>query len=322
MTPSPHSFAVAGLAGLAILAASTLASAPAQASTHVETLAAATPAAAYAGTAMWSRLDAVTGRYQLVQSVAGAAPTPVAVPERDGAFDVDLGSNRGGSTYAVYSRGGDIYRLNPRTAVERKLTQLSSPDAVERNPTIQRGRIAFLRRVGGMDQLRIGDTTTGAKGTRLLIERKAIQSIELGIFQVAWVDSVAGRAPSSRERVHIRSIATGRDKVVYFAGSGGASFSIVTKPSFAADTKSFLWARSRIGTAGSRIVRYTLRTGKLSYAQGTSRYASAAWVSDELGAIVSTSIIAQLGPGSECMDAGVQYCAIEYTGPLSFDLKP
>jgi hypothetical protein len=271
---------------------------------------------------MWSRLDAATGTYQLVQSVDGAAPTLVGVPQRDGAFDVDLGSNRSGSTYAVYTRAGDVYRLNPRTGVERKLAQLSSPDRAERKPTIQDGRIAFLRRVGGMDELRIGDTTSGAKGTRLLLQHKVIQSIELGAKHVAWIDRVATLAPSSRQRVHINGLATGKDRLVYSAGSGGASFSVVTKPSFTADGASFLWARSRIGTAGSRIVKYTPRTGGLSYAQGTPHYASVAWVSDELGAVVSTSLIARLGTEDECVDANAAYCSIEYTGPLSFDLKP
>ena len=113
---------IAGVTGCTLMCAAT-----AQAATPVETLQAAVPVAAYDGTAMWSRLDAATGKYQLVQAIDGGAPTVVAVPERDGAFDVDLGSSRGASTYAVYSRGGDLYRLDPRTAVEAKLTGLSSP---------------------------------------------------------------------------------------------------------------------------------------------------------------------------------------------------
>jgi hypothetical protein len=320
MTPSPHSLTVTALA---VVVGSALAcSSAAAAATPVETLVADTPAAAYDGTAMWSRLDAATGKYQLVQSVGGATPTLVAVPQRVGAFDVDLGSNRNGTTYAVYTRDGDIYRLNPRTAVEKKLTQISAPDRAERNPTIQRGRIAFLRRVGGMDQLRIGDTTSGAKGTRLLLAKKAIQSIELGDQHVAWVDRLATRAPSSHQRVHIRNIATGKDHVVYSAGTGGASFSVVTKPSFIAGASAFLWARSRIGTAGSRIVKYDLHTGQLSYAQGTPHYAAVAWVNDALGAVVSTSLIAGLGSKDSCIDGGVAYCFLRYTGPLSFNLKP
>lgn len=318
MTQSPHSLTAATLA---VVATCALGATSAQASIAVESLTAATPAAVYNGTAMWSRLDAATGTYQLVQSVDGGAPTLVAVAQRDGAFDIDLGSNRNGSTYAVYTRGGDIYRLNPRTAIEKKLSQLSATKGAERSPTIHRGRIAFVKRVAGKDQLRIGDTTSGAQGTRMLVEAKKIYTIELGNQHVAWVDGIAALAPSSRQRVHVRNTATGRDRVVYYSGSGGASFSVLTKPSF--DGASFLWARARIGTAGSRIVKYTLRTGELSHAKGSPTYASVAWAGDELGALVSTSLITGFGPGSvECADGGTQYCAIRYTGPLSFDLKP
>jgi hypothetical protein len=47
----------------------------------------------------------------LVKSVDGGAPQAVHVPERPTPFDIDLGSNRSGSTYAVYTRDGDVYRL-------------------------------------------------------------------------------------------------------------------------------------------------------------------------------------------------------------------
>ncbi|MEA2184804.1 MAG: hypothetical protein QOK16_3736 [Solirubrobacteraceae bacterium] len=322
MKPSPHNPIVACLAVLVTYAVVSTSSA--QGATQVESLVAATPAAAYDGTAMWSRLDAATGKYQLVQSVDGGAPTPVAVAQRDGAFDVDLGSSRSGSTYAVYSRDGDIYRLNPRSAVEQRLAHLSAPDRAERNPTIQGGRIAFVRRDGGMDQLRIGTATvtSRAKGTRLLLRRTHIQGVELGSKHVAWVDSVMGRV-SGRQRVHVRNVATGKERLVYQAGGGGASFTEVSKPSFSADGSSFLWAVARQGVTGSRIVKYTLGTGELSYARGTPRYASVAWVNDELGAIVSTSLVADPNGGAgDCLDAGVQYCSIQYTGPTSFDLKP
>jgi hypothetical protein len=319
MTPSPRSLTAATLA---VVASCTLA-ASAEASIPVEPLVAAAPSAAYAGTAMWSRLDAASGKYQLVQSIDGGAATVVGVPQRDGAFDIDLGSGRNGSTYAVYTRGGDIYRFDPRTATEKKLTGLSSKRA-ERSPTIQRGRIAFLRRVPGNDQLRIGDTAPGAKGTRLLAERKTIYGIELGDKQIAWIDSIQTHAWSSRQRVHIRNLATGRDRVVYYAGSGGASFSVLTKPSFTTDGASFVWARSRIGTAGSRIVKYTLRSGELSYAQGSPAYQSVAWIDDKLGALVSTSVLTGFGPASqECGGGGRNdFCAVQYTGPLTFNLKP
>jgi hypothetical protein len=310
MTPSPHSIAATTVAILALGTAAASAQV-----VPVETLAAATPVAAHDGTAMWSRLDAATGRYQLVTSIGGGVPTPVAVPQRDGAFDVDLGANRAGNTYAVYTRDGDIYRLDPRTGVEKKLTKLSSPDRAERSPAIWQGRIAFVRHVKGMDQLRIGDTTSVSKGTRLLLERKAIDSIELGSKHVAWTDRFVKGKPSSQYQVHIRNIATGADRMVYRAGGGGASFTTVTKPAFA--DSSFLWAVARKGAAGSRIVKYTLRTGKLSYAQGTPRHASMAWAGGALGAIVSDNDAGD--PYAGTADCG---CGVAYTGPLTFNLKP
>lgn len=316
-----HNCAVAAV--LAVVSVLVVGSAIAEASTDVEPLAAATPVAAHDGTAMWSRLDVATGRYQLVQSVDGGAPTLVAVPLREGAFDIGLGANRAGSTYAVYSRDGDIYRLNPRTALETKLTTISSPDHAEGSPTIRRGRIAFVRRAGGMDQLRIGDTTSGTKGTRLLLERKALEGVALGDKHVTWIERVTKGLASSRYRVHVRNIATGKDRVVYQAGGGGASFTRVTKPLFSADRTGVLWAVSRLGVTGSRIVKYTLRTGKLSYAKGSPRYASMAWVGDAIGAIVSNNAAADPNAGTgDCRDGGVQYCSIQYTGPLTFNLTP
>jgi hypothetical protein len=305
---------------ISLVAALTLAPASAQAATDVEMLTAATPVAAYNGTAMWSRLDAATGRYQLVLSIDGGVPTPVAVAQRDGAFDVDLGPNISGSTYAVYSRHGDIYRLDPRTAIETKLEQLSAPNRTERSPSIQGGRIAFVRSESGMAQLRIADTASGAKGTRLLLKAKQIQSIELGAKHVAWVGIVKTDLPSRRFGVHIRNIATGKQQLVYQAGGGGASFTAVSNPSFISDSGTFIWAVARQGAPGSRIVKYTLRTGKLSYAQGTASYASVAWISNALGALVSNHPTGY--PNAGGVDCGVRACSIQYTGPLSFNLKP
>lgn len=310
------------VAALPALAAAVLGSSTARAATPVEKLAASTPVAAYDGTAMWSRLDVATGKFQLVQSVDGGPPSVIAVPQRSGPFDVDVGSNLAGSTYAVYSRGGDIYRLNPRTAKETRLTQLSSPDLAEGGPAIARGRIAFVRRARGREQVRIGDTTSGSKGTRLLLERKDIEGVDLGDKQITWIDHTIKGLASSRYRVHIRNLSTGRDRMVYQAGGGGASFTSVTRPSFTADRSGVLWAVARKGMSGSRIVKYTLRTGTLSYAHGAPNYASMAWVSDAVGAIVSTDPTGDPYTG-ECGPASTaESCSIQYTGPLSFDLKP
>jgi hypothetical protein len=262
---------------------------------------------------MWSTSD-TTGRYHLVKSVDGAAPVAVGVPDREGPFDVDLGTNRSGSPYAVYTRDGLIYRLNVATGAEQRLTKLSIGGRNQR-PTIQRGEIAFLHSGRGHSELRIGNTTSGAKPPRVLV-RGTIDDIELGIGKVAYTLR-SGR----RVTVHVRNIRTGHDNAVYRASSGGANTSVVTKPSFTDDLKAFVWARANIGSQiGNRIVRYTLRSGRLSYAAGAQRVATAAWVDQQRGVIASTALDPARNQG--CDDAGVHYCAVILTGPLTFTARP
>ena len=69
--------------------------------------------------------------------------------------------------------GCDLYRLSIASGVETKLDTLSSPTWDEREPTIFRGEIAFIRNEthGGRneDVLRIGNTTSGSQGTTALV---------------------------------------------------------------------------------------------------------------------------------------------------------
>ena len=116
----------------AVAAGAVLASAAPAAQAAPTTLAveqAPTRVAAWSGTVMWSHFDPATKTYSLVRSVDGGAPATMALaPRTSGPFDIDLGTNRSGATYAVYTRDdGDIYRLNPATGSEVKITKLSSP---------------------------------------------------------------------------------------------------------------------------------------------------------------------------------------------------
>jgi hypothetical protein len=306
------------LIAVGAVGASLALTAGAQAATVLSAEPAPTHVAAWNGTVMWSQLDMGTGNYRLVKSVDGGAPTPVAVPERSGGpFDIDLGTNRSGSTYAVYTRDGDIYRLSVASGDETKITKLSSPRLAERDPTIQRGEIAFIRRDGGFDQLRIGNTTGGTSGSRFLVKKRTILSAELGITHVAYVE-LSGHTRS----VHVRNISTGRDGVVYRATSGALNAAGITKPAYDLERNAFMWARTNIGSnTGNRFVRYTLRGSKLTYAQGSPRYNSTSWAGDALGAATSSSLDATDSPGA-CDDAGVHYCFVTVTGPLSFTLGP
>jgi hypothetical protein len=313
-TSSPRLAAAAALA-----VASGLAAVPAA---HASTVLDAAPGAptrvaAYDGTVMWSQLDAATGKYRLVKSVGGAAPVAVGVAERAGApFDIDLGTNRSADLYAVYTRDGDLFRLRVATGVEEKLSKLSSPTHAERDPSIQRGEIAFIRRAGGRDQVRLGNTTSGSKGSRLVRSAAHVESVELGISHLAYVVRVPG-ASFGRSDVHVRTIRTGRDRTVYSARSGGANAAHVTKPSFMDDLSGFVWARTNNGSgAGNRVVRYALKGGRLTTAPGSPRYATGAWAGAALGFAASTALDPSTNAG--CADGGKEFCSVLTTGPLTF----
>jgi len=283
-----------------------------------------TRVAAWDGTVMWSHFDAAAKTYSLVKSVDGGAPVPVGVAPRSGTpFDIDLGTNRSGATYAVYTRNGDIYRLNVATGAEAKVDKLSSPTLAERDPTIQRGEIAFVRRNAGRDELRIGNTTSASKGSRLLVRKRSILEPELGARHIMYV--VTGPGPISDEGaqfLRIRNLRTGADRQVYRAVSGGANAANVTRPTYVARPEGFLWARTNNGSgAGNRLIRYTLSGSKLSYALGAPRYNSTAWAGDALGAATATSLTGEETQGA-CADAGTNYCTVGLTGPLQFNLKP
>jgi len=277
-----------------------------------------TRVAAWNDTVVWSHFDSATRTYSLVKSVNGGPPTAVGIEPRGGSpFDVDLGSSRSGATTAVYTRDGDIYRLNLASGAEVKVQGLSSPVLAERDPTIQRGQIAFIRRNGGRDELRLGATSRRSK---LLVRKRSIVSAELGARHIAYVESV----PSGFRALHlrVRNLSTGADRLVYKATSGGANAAGVTRPSYMSDPEGFMWARTNNGSGrGNRLIRYTLRGSKLSYAQGSPFYNATAWVNPTLGAVTASSLTGEESQGA-CTDTGVQYCKVELTGAPRFNLRP
>jgi hypothetical protein len=314
------SLLTAAVSGAALASAAPALAAP----TPLAIESAPTRVAAYDGTVMWSHFDAATNSYSLMRSVDGGAPAKVAVAPRSGTpFDIDLGTNRSGSTYAVYTRDGDIYRLNPATGSEVKITKLSSPTLAERDPTISRGDIAFIRRDHGYDQLRIGDTTRASKGSHFLVKRRSILSAELGVRHIAYITTGPGPiSPTGTRTVRVRNVRTGADHAVYRAVSGGANFANVTRPTWAPEAGAFVWARTNLGSgAGNRIVRYTLRGSKLSYAQGSPFYNSTAWVDSALG-VATASLLGGEETQGACTDAGTNYCQVALTGPVQFDRRP
>lgn len=283
-----------------------------------------TRVAAWEGTAMWSRYDPVANTYTLVKSVAGGAPLPVGVaPRSGGPFDIDLGTDRNGNTVAVYTRDGDIHRMNVQTGAELKVKKLASA-RVDRDPTIQDGRLAFIRRVGANDELRLASITGPSRGDTVLVRKRRIVSAELGEKHIVYL--VTGPGPISDEGttfVRIRNLATKADRQIYKAVSGGANFARATRPTYVAKPAGFFWARTNQGSgAGNRFIRYILRSSKLTYAKGVKpRYNSTAWAGTAIGAIAATTLEGGESVGN-CVDAGVNYCQVELTGPLTFDAGP
>jgi hypothetical protein len=327
-------------AAVAALAVAVMAPAAAHAApTTIATEQRATQVAAWAGTVVWSSYDATTNDYHLVASRNGAAPQRLPVAPGANAFDVDLGTNRSGSTYAVYSRcttpatdsrpptDCDLYRLGLATGVEQKLTTLSSPTRDERDPTIFRGEIAFIRNEthGGrtQDVLRIGNTTSGAGGTTALVKRNrlagTLQAPELAASRLAYI--VTDRSGATRD-VHVRTLkAGGSDKLVYHARSGGANAANVTRPSLSDTAASFMWVRTNDGSeTGNRIVRYTISSGKLAYALGSRRYQYSAWASQTLGMAVVVDPSSTGTCSANVNQPGA--CTVQLTGHLRFDARP
>jgi hypothetical protein len=324
---------------IAALAGAALAPAAHAASTTVATEQRATPLAAWAGTVVWSSFDPASNAYRLVASRDGAAPQALPVAPSANAFDADLGTNRNGSTYAVYSRcttpaadgrpptGCDLYRLSLGTGVEQRLATLSSPTWDERDPTIFRGRIAFIRnethRGVNEDVLRIGDTTSGAHGTTALVKlpRRAgtLQRPKLGASRIAYIRT--DRSGATRD-VHVRGLKpASSDRRVYRARSGGANAANIAGLSLDDTAGAFLWARTNLGSGtGNRIVRYAISTGRLTYARGSSRYVSSAWASAALGAAVMVDP-SSTGTCSDNVNVPGA-CTVQLTGPLAFDAAP
>ena len=122
--------------------------------------------------------------------------------------------------------------------------------------------------------------------------------------------------------MHVRNISTGRDGVVYHATSGALNAAGITKPAYDAVLNGFMWARTNLGSGtGNRFVRYKLSGSKLTFAQGTPRYNSTSWAGDQVGAATASSLDGSESPGA-CSDAGINYCQVTVTGPLSFTLGP
>jgi hypothetical protein len=95
----------------------------------------------------------------------------------------------------------------------------------------------------------------------------------------------------------------------------------VTRPTYVDRPEGFLWARTDLAAAGSRIIRYTLRGSRLSYARADGHHNSTAWAGPALGAATTGSLDAGESRGA-CTDGDVSHRKVELTGPPQFSSKP
>ena len=122
--------------------------------------------------------------------------------------------------------------------------------------------------------------------------------------------------------MRIRDLDTGAEQQVYSAFSDGLNTAGVTRPTYVPTPPGFMWARTNPGLdTGNRLVRYTLRGAKLTYALGSPQLTSTAWVGNRLGAATATAFEATAFEGG-CDDEGVNYCNVQLSGPLAFNLGP
>ncbi len=286
--------------------------------------------AASQGVVAWSSWDAQDRIYRLV-ALRDGQRTVLPVPGSPEPFDVDLGTNRSGALMAVYSRevneSRDLFRYSFAGRRETRLTSLSRSDADERQPTVWRGDVAFVRASGATNRLMLGDTgRTGAP--RTLVSRRLRDGVlvqpELTVGRsqrrVAYVVSSIGRNGFGREVVRVRTLRTGHDRVVHVAQSGGANFAHVTAPAWSDDGRALYFARTNQGSGqGNRYVRYLPASGKLGYAQGRSDAFSTGW----LGGVHDGSLLVSSPGISDCSYSALPgACTLQTTGPLTFSTRP
>ena len=336
---------------LAAVALAVAVAAPAAAATDVALEQRPSTVASFGGILAWSHYDSATDRYQLLIQPPGQAAAPAPVPVAREPFDVDLGGSRSGAPTAVYSRcatpgaprgskdanpkrgtGCDIYRYVVGAGAEQHLTQISSPTADERDPTIARGQIAFVRREGRLETIRLGDTTSAGRPTKVLVRVEARKdSLEqpslafgprLAHGSLAYVLSDAGFG-FGRQRVRVLDLGARHSVNAYTAQSGGANFANVTGPSWDPFSGLLYVVRTNDGSGqGNRIVRWSHATHRLSYAQGDRFAADSAWIAPSAGLFVADA----LGHDA-CLDnlndpPEKSLCRLYTTGPLSFTAKP
>lgn len=174
---------IAAVAGLSLL----LLSGVATADTTLTTIPAefrAQNVSTYGDTYAWSQ-RAADGTFRLFVKIAADAPYAAPVPAFGGAVDPDVGPrDKSGTPVVVYSRCAtatrcDVYRFDPSTGKETKVTAVSKSATSETVPSTWKGAVLFAR-AGGAYLYRPG------RGTRR-IDTKVPVATDLGDVYAAML---------------------------------------------------------------------------------------------------------------------------------------
>jgi len=274
------------------------------------------------GVSAYSQYDSSIDAYRLVARQDGETKTLDVNPTPD-PLDVDVGTSRTGSLVAVYSRSegdgsSDLYRYSFAAGSETRLASLSSADADEREPSVWRGNIAFVRSSDGKDRLMVGNT--GANGApRTLVTRRgdgAIFDPALSSLRVAYVTTGPGPYGFGQQAVHTRTLRAGKERTIHTARSGGANAAGVTGPSWSDSGRALYFARTNDSSGtGNRYHRYSPATGQVTQARGRSDAVSTAFIGGQEGLLVTTNPT----DSDECSyDGEPTTCRLIATGPLTY----
>ncbi len=279
---------------------------------------------AYRDAVAWSSYDTHTRQYRLRVLRAGRE-VPLDIPTRGQPFDVDLGplgaSNDG--VGAVYSRclangrGCDIYLLDLQTGIERRVTEASSTDRDEHDPSLFRDSISFARSAGGGRELvylrRLGESRSRRQDVPA--GRGTVAATELGSatrLAYTW-SSIRGEF---RTQFLYRVQGNGRLERVARAGSGGLSQGRIVTPSWAG--LALYFGRTNSGSGkGNRIYRYAIGRRAYAAAQGKPSYRSVTYVSANRF-VTAESLDFDLCTGNGDDPPERSTCLLRRSDPLTF----
>ncbi|MEA2310898.1 MAG: hypothetical protein QOE28_866 [Solirubrobacteraceae bacterium] len=274
-----------------------LAAPAAVADTIVATPADPTPVDAYGGRLAWSERDAATGRFRLMTE-AGSGPVAVAVAERTGPFDVDLGPGPNG-TAAVYSRSGTVYRYDFATGRETALGTGTLPAIWGSRIAFRRGPALYVRRLGSGARAVHGGTG-------------AVTEIDLRGSRVAFVRRTGGPQSDRHTDTLLVGRAGGTARPVRRVAHGLLSFAAIRKPRLLAGA--LVYTIAHFGSGLNRFERYDLATHRTGSARGHQGLLSAAF---DAGRFLYERTRSNESTCHETPSDGVR-CTLALSGPVTF----